>query len=169
MISGQMISLRPLEGRHLEQTRAWANDPELSQLLGRARPVSDAEHEQWFATLHQRTDCLYFAIETNSDVRHIGNIWLWDLDWRHRRAELRVVIGAMDQLSRGMGTEAISLLCAYAFARLNLHKIYAYVLATNPRARRAFEKAGFILEGTLREDRWTGEGYSDVYFLGRLR
>lgn len=67
-----------------------------------------------------------------------------------------------------MGTEAISLLCAYAFERLNLHKVYAHVLAINPRARRAFEKAGFALEGTFREDRWTGEGYTDVYFLGRL-
>lgn len=169
MISGQTISLRLLERRHLEQTRAWANDPELSRLLDRARPVSNVEHEQWFAALKQHPDCLYFAIEINSDARHVGNVWLWGIDWRHRRAELRIMVGAVDYLSRGIGTEAISLLCAYAFERLNLHKIYAYVLALNPRARRAFEKAGFALEGTLREDRWTGEGYGDVYLLGRLR
>jgi len=168
MISGQTISLRPLERRHLEQTRAWANDPELARLLDRARPVSDAEHDEWFAALHQHPNRLYFAIETNKDDRHIGNVWLWDIDWRHRRAELRIVIGETPQPGRGTGTEAISLLCDYAFERLNLHKIYAYVLAINPRARRAFEKAGFALEGTLKDDRWTGEGYTDVYLLGRL-
>jgi RimJ/RimL family protein N-acetyltransferase len=38
----------------------------------------------------------------------------------------------------------------------------------NPRARQAFEKAGFALEGTLRDDRWIGDGFSDVFVLGRL-
>ena len=41
----------------------------------------------------------------------------------------------------------------YAFEQLGLHRVYAYVLAFNPPARRAFEKAGFALEGTLRDDR----------------
>jgi RimJ/RimL family protein N-acetyltransferase len=74
----------------------------------------------------------------------------------------------LDHAGKGAGTEAISRLCDYAFDQLNLHKVYAYVLAINPRARRSFEKAGFVLEGTLREDRWTGEEFTDVYLLARL-
>lgn len=168
-MAGQTIVLRPFERRHLEATRAWANDPELMRLLDRAHPVSDLEHERWFAALQERDDCLYFAIETASDARHVGNVWLSNTDWRHRRAELRIVIGDNAHHGRGAGTEAISLLCAYAFERLNLHKVYAYVLGINPRARRAFEKAGFALEGTLREDRWAGDRYIDVYLLGKLK
>ncbi|MBA2732941.1 MAG: GNAT family N-acetyltransferase [Acidobacteria bacterium] len=169
MITGETVSLRPFERRHLAETRAWANDAELMLLLDRARPVSEVEHEKWFATLDEKKSSLYFAIEVNADGQHIGNIWLWDLDWRHRKAELRIVIGNSKQHNRGAGTEAISLLCYYAFHRLNLHKIYAYVLAVNPRARRSFEKAGFSLEGTLREDRWVEESYTDVFLLGKLR
>jgi RimJ/RimL family protein N-acetyltransferase len=82
---------------------------------------------------------------------------------------LRVVIGEPSQTTRGIGTEAIDLACSYAFERLNLHRIYAYVLEINPRARRAFEKAGFALEGTLRQDRWFEDRYVDVFVLGRLR
>jgi len=74
----------------------------------------------------------------------------------------------LDSTGKGAGTEAISRLCDYAFERLNLHKVYAYVLAINPRARRSFEKAGFVVEGTLREDRWTGESFTDVYLLAKL-
>lgn len=169
MTSGETISLRPLEPRHLEKTREWANDPELMRLLNRDRPVSSSEHQQWFASLKERKDCIYFAIETNAQSVHVGNIWLWDIDPRHRRAELRIVIGNDAYTGQGAGTEAINRLCSYAFEEMNLHKIYAYVLALNPRARRAFEKAGFVLEGTLREDRWTGDGYTDVYLLGKLR
>ena len=169
MVTGETISLHRLELRHLEKTLEWANEPELMRLLNRARPISHSEHDQWFASLAQRKDCLYFAIETNADSIHVGNVWLWDIDVRHRRAELRIVIGHGSYIGKGAGTEAISNLCNYAFEELTLHKIYAYVLAINPRARRAFEKAGFLLEGTLREDRWTGESYSDVYVLGKLR
>ena len=168
MIEGKIITLRPLAERHRAKTRVWANDPELMRLLDRAHPVSAEEHETWFARLEERTDCLYLSIEANGDSAHIGNVWLWEIDQRHRRAELRIMIGENAHTGRGAGTEAISLLCDYAFEHLNLHKIYAYVLALNPRARRSFEKAGFVLEGTLREDRWIGDGYTDVYLLGKL-
>jgi diamine N-acetyltransferase len=169
MMTGQSIVLSPFERRHLEATRRWANDPELMRLLDRARPVSDEEHERWFAGLQGRADCVYFAIETVEGARHIGNVWLWDIDSRHRRAELRIIIGGEEDHGRGAGTEAITLLCDYGFERLNLHKVYAYVLGINERARRAFEKAGFVLEGTLREDRWVDDAYTDVYLLGKLR
>jgi len=160
------VLLRPLERRHLEKTLEWANDPELMRLLNRAHTISREEHEQWFAGVQKRGDCCYFAIE-DVDGAHLGNVWLWDIDFRHRRAELRIVMG-LDRAGNGAGTEAISRLCDYAFEQLNLHKVYAYVLALNPRARRSFEKAGFVLEGTLREDRWTGESFTDVYLLARL-
>ena len=163
----QSIRLRPLERRHLDQTLEWANDSELMRLLNRAQTVSKNEHEQWFATLKERTDCSYFAIETVEDGIHIGNIWLWNIEPRHRRAELRIVMGS-EHSGKGAGTKAITRLCDYAFEQLDLHKIYAYVLAINPRARRAFEKAGFVLEGTLREDRWTGDAFTDVYLLAKL-
>jgi RimJ/RimL family protein N-acetyltransferase len=168
MIRGETVSLVPLERRHLETTRAWANNPELKRLLDRTAEVSPEEHEAWFASLQGRADCAYFAIETNTDARHVGNVWLWNIEERHRKAELRIVIGDRDQLGHGVGTEAISLLSGYALATLNLHKVYAYVLAINPRALRAFEKAGFVIEGTLREDRRSDEGFTDVYLLGKL-
>lgn len=168
-LCGEAVTLRPLGREHLEKTRAWANDPDLMRLLGRERAVTEAEHGEWFErVVRGRDDCAYFAVEANEGGAHIGNVWLWDIDARHRRAELRIVIGEPGRTGRGAGTEAISLLCDYAFRRLGLHRVYAYVLAFNPRARRSFEKAGFVLEGTLREDRWAGDGYTDVYLLGKL-
>jgi RimJ/RimL family protein N-acetyltransferase len=167
MIIGKTIALRPLDRRHSERTRGWANDPRLAQFLDRAWPVGDAEHEEWFSSLSKNKDHLYLAIETLESEKHVGNIWLWGIDWRHRKAELRIVIGETD-CGRGIGSEAIGLLCSHGFERLNLHKIYAYVLGANPRARCAFEKAGFSIEGTLKEDRWVGDCYSDVYLLANI-
>lgn len=168
MLTGSTVILRPFERRHLDRTRTWTNDPELMRLLDRARPVAELEHEQWFAHLHEKSDAVYFAIESVENDRHIGNVWLWGIDGRHRKAEVRILIGESDTVGKGFGTEAINLACAYAFEKLNLHKVCAYVLEINPRAKRAFEKAKFTLEGTLKADRWVVDRYCDVYLLGRL-
>ena len=168
MILGKMICLSPFGHRHLDATLAWVNDNEFSRLLNRAKPVSQFEHERWFEKLQQRSDCIYFAVETLSPVRHVGNVWLWDIDQRHRKAEIRVLIGERECLGRGIGSEAISLVTSYGFNDLHLHKVYAYVLAMNIPALRAFERLGFNIEGTLRKDRWVESYFSDVYLLGKL-
>ena len=162
------MRLVPLDLRHLEQTRIWANDPEIMRLMDRAESVSVAEHEAWFFSLADRSECLYFAIETTDAQLHVGNIWLFAIERRHRKAELRVVIGEAAARGRGYGSEAIDQLCQHAFARVGLHRIYAYVLAINPGAQRSFERAGFALEGRLRDDRWSDGLFVDTYLLARV-
>ena len=166
MIVGRLLRLVPLDRQHLEATRRWANDPDLMRLMDRDQPVSVSEHATWFQTVQERRDCAYFAIESVDGARHFGNVWLWNIDTRHKRAEVRIVID-LSSASRGFGSESIELMSQFAFERLRLHKLFAYVLSINPRARRAFEKAGFEVEGVLKEDRWTAEGFVDVWLLGR--
>jgi RimJ/RimL family protein N-acetyltransferase len=130
--------------------------------------VSAAEHDAWFMSVVHGDHCAYFAIETVADQVHVGNAWLWDIDRRHRKAELRVVIGNETARGQGMGAEAIDGLCRHGFDRLGLHRIYACVLSINPAARRAFERAGFALEGTLRDDRWAVDRFVDTHLLARV-
>ncbi len=167
MLTGTRVRLVSLARPHLVATRRWANDPEIMRLMDRAQPVAQSEHDAWFEGLSRRHDCAYFAIET-SEPRHVGNVWLWAIDRRHRKAEVRVVIGEATARGCGIGAEAIDLLCRYAFDDLGLHRVYAYVLAINPSARRAFERAGFAFEGTLRDDRWSGDRFVDADLLARL-
>lgn len=170
ILTGSNASLVPLDRRHLTATRAWANDWEIAEFMDRATPVSDAAHERWYEAIESSADCVYFAITLRRDANaHVGNVWLWDIDTRHRKAEVRIVIGEHDRRSRGIGADALDLVSRFAFSRLNLRRIYAYVLASNGRAVKAFEKAGFQQEGLLRGDRWSGEQYVDVVTLARLR
>lgn len=164
MIVSDQLKLTAFDERHLENVRRWVNDPVTAGLLDRAFPVSDAEHQKWYSNVIQRQDCVFFAIETN-EGEHVGNVWLWNIDWRHRKAELRILVGSSEQQGRGLGAKAIELACEFAFRRLNLHRIYAFVLANNPRAKRAFEKAGFKQEGVLIDDRWSNGAYIDSFIL----
>lgn len=169
MLSGSAITLVPFNHGHAEKTRAWMNDLHLMELLDRMRPVSEMEHDTWVADLLKRQDMLFLAMIDNSSNTHVGNVWLCDIHERHRKAEVRIVIGEPAATGRGLGAEALQLLADFAFQRMNLHRLYAYVLSSNARARHAFEKSGFLTEGILRSDRWVGTHYADMVLLARLR
>ena len=162
------VRLVPLGREHLARTREWTNDSDLMRLMDRSRIVSEIEHEAWFASIATRDDCEYFAIEQAGEPRHVGNVWLWAIDARHCKAELRIVVGEPSARGRGVGHLAIDHLCRHAFDQLALHRIYAYVLAINPGAKRAFEKAGFVVEGRLKDDRSTASGFVDSWLLARV-
>ena len=147
MLNGSICSLVAFDERHRDATRRWANDPALGRLLDRARPVSQLEHDDWFRAVLTRSDAAFFAIEAAG--RHVGNVWLWGIDPRHRKAELRIVIGDESAIGRGIGSDAIDAACRYAFGRLNLHRISPTCSPAILRAQRAFEKSGFAIEGTL--------------------
>jgi RimJ/RimL family protein N-acetyltransferase len=149
-------------------TLDWVNDPAMMRVLGRASRVESDEHQRWFQQLKHRTDCRYFSVEADESGQHVGNIWLWDINSVDRKAEVRILFGDEASRGRGHGSKAIALLADLAFDTMNLHRLYAYVFAFNPGAKRAFEKAGFKLEGLLRRDRRVGDEYVDVYLLGQL-
>jgi RimJ/RimL family protein N-acetyltransferase len=168
LVSTVRIQLVPLAERHLDATLHWVNDAAMMRLLGRAARVDSDEHQRWFQGLQHRSDCRYFSVETIDGGRHVGNIWLWDINATDRKAEVRILFGDENARGRGYGSEAIRLLADLAFDTMGLHRLFAYVFSINPRAKRAFEKAGFRSEGVLRQDRRVGDEYVDVYLLGQL-
>ena len=53
----------------------------------------------------------------------------------------------------------------YAFEELKLHKLMLRVLAGNDRAKRSYEKAGFVQEAYLKDDVYLEGGYRDVILM----
>jgi RimJ/RimL family protein N-acetyltransferase len=169
MLAGTLVRLGPLEREHLAAWRGWANDPDIALLLDRVLPVSEPEHERFFERhVCDNAKAVWFSVLAEADRRHIGNVWLWDIDQRHRRAEARVMIGERAFWGSGAGSEAIALLAEFAFEKMGLHKVYAYVMERNPRARAAFEKALFVEEALLREEAYWNGTYGDVRRMMRL-
>ena len=59
-------------------------------------------------------------------------------------------------------------LTGYGFVQLGLNRISLGVFDFNPRARRAYEKAGFVAEGTEREALRHGDGWIDPTVMSVL-
>ena len=59
-----------------------------------------------------------------------------------------------DAWGLGLGTEAARGLIGFGFERLGLHRIWATCDTGNARSARVLERAGMVLEGTMRDDTW---------------
>jgi [ribosomal protein S5]-alanine N-acetyltransferase len=70
-------------------------------------------------------------------------------DVNSRTAELGYWIG-VEYWGRGIATEAVRLVTAWAFSAHGLLRIFAQPFAENRASRRVLEKAGYVLEGTMR-------------------
>lgn len=160
-----MIKLRRFEYSDLETYRGWVNDPTIGRLLGRIGTVTKAEHERWYESLIDNINVRVFAIEANYE--YIGNVWLWNIEKAHRKAEVRIVIGIMQ--GQGYGSQALDIITKYAFERMNLNRLYAYVFEYNKRAKSAFESSGFVEEGLLKSDRIINGEYVDTFIMARVK
>ncbi|MBO3706085.1 MAG: GNAT family N-acetyltransferase [Candidatus Accumulibacter sp.] len=147
----------------------WITHRELVILNAPYHPVSDVDHAAWVESmLTKRTDMVIFVIEELASNKAIGTCQLLNINWRHRSAELQIRIGDEAFRSKGHGTEAVKLLCHFGFADLNLHRIYLHVFETNKRAIRAYEKAGFLREGSLKEAAFIDGRWLDVAVMGLI-
>ena len=80
-----------------------------------------------------------------------------------------ITIGETDAWGHGYGTEAARLMLWLAFERIGLHRVGLSVFAFNERAIRSYEKAGFRVEGRLREAIARDGRYWDEIQMGVLR
>jgi RimJ/RimL family protein N-acetyltransferase len=102
------------------------------------------------------------------DGRAVGTVTLFDFDFLARHAEAGINV-ARPARGRGIGTAAIVQLVEFGFVRHNLRRIHLQAIASNVAAIRAYEKAGFVIEGRQREHAWVRGGYEDIVRMGILR
>jgi diamine N-acetyltransferase len=171
LIYGKRVRLRHTEKEDLPLFVEWLNDPEVRRGLMLYLPLSIAEEQQWFEnmlTSPQDERPLVIEVQTDDGWTMIGNSSFHNLDWRNRNAELGIFIGDKSFWDQGYGTDVMGLLLKHGFTTLNLHLIYLRVYENNQRAIRAYQKAGFVEEGRLRQRIFIDGQYLDVIFMSVL-
>jgi RimJ/RimL family protein N-acetyltransferase len=168
-LHGQYVRLTPILDEDRERLFAWINEREEVVLNSAYSPVHERDHASWFESIRHRPDAVIFAIRTAETGELIGSCQLRDIDPRHATAELQIRIGASEARDRGYGTEAVRMLLAHAFRDLNLQRVQLHVFADNPRAIRAYEKAGMRREGLLRSAAYVDGRRRDLVVMAILR
>ncbi|HVL68430.1 MAG TPA: GNAT family N-acetyltransferase [Vicinamibacterales bacterium] len=170
VVEGDRIRLRPVRlADATERYVGWLNDPEVNRYLESRFETATVESVREFvAKMAADPNHALFAIERRDDSMHVGNIKLGPVNWRHRFGEIGLIIGDRECWGRGVATEAITLITAFAFERLHLHRVSAGCYEPNAASARAFERAGFSREGVRRSCFLCDGAYVDAIMLGRV-
>jgi diamine N-acetyltransferase len=172
---GKRMRLRAVEKTDIEIFCRWINDPEVTENLMLVFPMSRLEEERWYEKMLESPPSEHVMVIETSDPQKqgqwltIGTCQFFDIDWRNRSGEVGIMIGEKAFWDQGFGTETMGLLLEHGFDTLNLHRVWLRVYAKNPRAIRAYEKAGFIHEGVFRQGHYQHGQYFDVHLMSVLK
>ncbi len=178
MIIGERVRFRGVERSDIPCFVSWLNDPEVIEGILIRYPISQADEEGWFDRMLTRpVDERVMGIEAK-EVAPDGSTETWKLigtcafdhiDWRVHTTEFGILIGEKSFWNRGYGTDAVRLLVKHGFETLNLNRIFLHVFESNPRAIRAYEKAGFSQEVRERQAEYRHGRYLDVLLMAMLK
>ena len=172
ILYGERLRLRRVERDDIKKYHEWVNDPEVTHGLALLFPMAMEDEERWYEdSLNRDPRERPFAIEVKDGKtwRLIGNCGIFNIEREAQAGEFGIMIGDKTVWNQGLGTEAVKLILRFGFGTLNLNRVFLRVYAENVRAQRAYEKAGFILEGTMRQAVYKHGKYGDVHLMSVLR
>ncbi len=155
VLSGPRVALAPLNRADAALYAVWINDPAVKGGF-MDNGLYSVEEEQRFVDALAAESAqgdptgVRFAIHLLETDEPIGLTGLFDLSWRHRRAELAISIGPASKRGIGLGTEAIQLTLRWAFEVLSLHNVWLAAIDLE-QGTRCWEDAGFRPVGRRRE------------------
>ncbi|HWI54276.1 MAG TPA: GNAT family protein [Desulfobacteria bacterium] len=166
---GEKVVVRNLTRADVPMLVKWKNDPEIADLV-RGAPINTTFEieSRRFARGIDDHDTLRLIIETLTG-KPIGFISLGDIDRDSHKAEVGMLIGEKEFWDRGFGTEGLKLLIKYLFYEMDFNRIGLEVFEYNTRAKKAYQKIGFKVEGLLRQALFRKNKYYDIFIMGILK
>ena len=171
LLHGERVYLTAIRRDDMDTYKKWFTNTELMRFLSGsvAMPHTQERHERWFNHVTKDNDTYTFGIRLREDDRLLGNCDIEIESQFSHHGWVGIFIGDPDDWGKGYGTEAMGVLVRFGFMELNLHRITLNVFAYNERGIKAYEKVGFVHEGTNREALYRDGTYHDVHIMGILR
>lgn len=115
-------------------------------------PYTVKDAEEYITAMLSSDKTKTFAFAITVDDRVVGSIGVFRCENIHfRTAEMGYYIGE-SYWGKGLGTSAVEQVCSYIFQHTDIIRIFAEPFAYNTASCRVLEKAGFQLEGVLRNN-----------------
>ncbi|MDI3547101.1 MAG: hypothetical protein PWR10_753 [Halanaerobiales bacterium] len=169
-IYGERVMLREYRESDFEHIRRWVNNPEIVKYLSDIFLYPQSEKQtRDFLERAMSKEWKGFIIADRETGEYIGQVDFVNLDEKNGYGELGIVIGDLDQTSKGLGSEALELFLDFGFNQLRLNRIELVCWSYNKRAQRAYEKVGFKKEGIRRQKYFRDGRYFDEYLYGILK
>jgi RimJ/RimL family protein N-acetyltransferase len=166
-LEGTLVRLRAHEPADIAVLNDLINDPEVAENLGMVMPQAVSGYQAFLDTIEKDPSKSSFVIERIDGRVPIGGCSFFFIETPARTALLGIWLGR-PYWDEGLGTDAVRTLCRFGFDHMNLQRIELDVFEPNPRAKRAYEKVGFVVEGTRRRAQFVGGRHVDSHLMGLL-
>jgi RimJ/RimL family protein N-acetyltransferase len=165
------LVLRPFDLEDALRVQKLAGEWEIAKTtVNIPHPYEDGMAEAWIGG-HQRAyeagEAVNLAVVRRVDDVLIGAVGV-HLNQQHRVGEIGYWVG-VPYWNRGYGTEAARALVQYSFDILELNRIQARHMTSNPASGRVMQKIGMTHEGTLRQAIFRWDTYEDVEMYSVLK
>jgi diamine N-acetyltransferase len=154
-LRGEKIELRPMTKDDLLIFYKWATQSDATpfwygNLYGDKIPTyeeftKDWKHYFFNGTKPDKGRC--FIIVVNNKI--IGQVNYNEIDRNTNSVELDIIIAENIDTGKGYGSDALRTLCSYLFEEMNIQECTIDAISKNPRAIRAYQKAGFKIKDTF--------------------
>lgn len=132
-------------------------------------PYTTSDAKAYISAMLNADENDTFAFAVTADGRAVGSVGAFRQGNIHRQtAELGYYV-AREVWGQGIMTEAARQICDYIFAETDIIRIFAEPFAHNIGSCRVLEKAGFQLEGTLRQNAVKNGQVLDMKLYSLLR
>ena len=168
-VAGERVALGPMRRDLIPLYHAWISNLETTQYLSEIGSVITLDEEiAWFERMTQDTTSRSLTIYQVPTYRPIGVVNLHQINHRHHKANMGIMIGEPDARGKGFGTEAVELILDYGFNALDLHSIWLTTHEFNYPGQAAYRKAGFTEVGRRRQCRFHAGRYWDEIHMDIL-
>ena len=153
------IKISDYPEEHLSAIAEWRSDSRVNRYL-RVGYRTVEEVREWYHGYFGAAENRLFGIW--ADERLVGYCSIEGLDKTNRKCELGVVVGDASRWQKGIGSSAIHLLLKMAFTKLGMHRVEAIIQGDNVASARCFSRAGFQLDGRLRDAKYRDGKHMDM-------
>lgn len=148
VIETPRLRLRPLRPADIPALEEWTADPSVYTYWGKGPGKTDKHPALLFARPAKPSKSFRLGIEEKATGKVVGDLWAYRIE--HGRSATVAIRLAPSRQGRGFGTEALSAMTRFCFARTELRHLRAEVDVRNAASRRMLEKCGWRREGPVR-------------------
>jgi len=166
-----MIELKPLRAEDVISFYSWLNDEEVIKYsMGLFQRLNSKEQiEHWFTSLFEDKNAYNVGIFLSDTQQLIGYAGISGISTLNKSGEYFIFIGDKTQWGKGIGTRVTQKIVAYGFEILMLNRIMLTVSQPNAGGVKAYQRAGFKIEGVLREACFRDNDFHDKIVMSILK
>ena len=143
----------------------WRSDGEVNRYIRHGYKTLGEVRTWYRAYFSSEANCLLGILV---DDQLIGYCTIEHMNLDDKKCEVGILIGEKDYWHKGIGSAVVRELLKRAFTELSMHRVEAVIHADNVASIHCFSRAGFQLDGTLRDTKYREGRYVNLLFYSIL-